>query len=94
MNSFVESSSSNEKRVELKENLLLHGISVVYGDIRLRIEDGDYTIINCTYECMVKEIRKRRLLIEDLDDDHYEIEPMVLNPNEEKIIYLEYHEND
>jgi hypothetical protein len=31
LNSIVEANSNIEKRIELKENLLVHGISVVYG---------------------------------------------------------------
>lgn len=35
---------------------------------------------------MVREIRKKRLMI---DDDDFEIEPMVLNSNENKTVFLE-----
>jgi hypothetical protein len=86
LNTLVEVSSKKEKRIELKENLLIHGISVVYGDVRLKLADNDYRIDSCTFEYMVREIRKKKLMI---DEDDFEIEPMVLNSNENKTVFLE-----
>ena len=59
---------------------------MVYGDVRLKIADRDYRLEYCTYETMVREIRKKKLMI---DEDDYEIEPMVLNSNENKIVFLQ-----
>lgn len=68
LNGFVSAPSSKEKRTELKEKLLIHGISVVYGDIRLKITDKDFKLEECSFEKIITEIKKRKL-IEDEEDE-------------------------
>jgi hypothetical protein len=39
INTLMEAPSNNVKRIELKEDLLVHGVSIVIGEIRLKLRD-------------------------------------------------------
>ena len=51
----VEAPSNATKRIELKEDLLLHGVTMAMGDIRNRLKEREYKINNCLYECVMRE---------------------------------------
>jgi hypothetical protein len=49
LNTLVEAPPLKSQRIELKEDLVVHGISVVYGDIKMKISDGNYFIEDAYY---------------------------------------------
>jgi hypothetical protein len=50
LNTLIEAPASKEQRIHLKEELVMRGISVVYGDIKLKIADGMYKVHDCSQE--------------------------------------------
>lgn len=50
LNTLTETPSDKQQRIALKEELVIRGISVVYGDIRLKIADSVYNIQDCSQE--------------------------------------------
>lgn len=91
INVLLSANKDLEKRVEMQESLLIHGISVIYGDIRLKIQDDEFSIMDCTFEEMIRQIKRKRLLMESEDD---EIEFMVLNSNEDRTVFLGINDTD
>lgn len=55
LNTIVEAPSEEEKRVELKEDLLVHGISISIGEIRLRLMYKEFQLSDCSYEAVMRQ---------------------------------------
>lgn len=54
LNTVIEAPSEENKRIELKEDLLVHGISISIGEIRLRLMYKEFQISDCTYEAVMR----------------------------------------
>lgn len=48
LNTLIEAPTSKEQRNQLKEELMIRGISVVYGDIKMKIADEVYRVQDCS----------------------------------------------
>lgn len=53
-NTIIESPSSYIKRMDLKEDLLQHGVTMAMSDVRIKIRDRAYLLDNCTYETVMR----------------------------------------
>lgn len=60
INTIVEAPKDQNDRLDLKEDLVVHGITVVYGDIKMKVREGYYKAEECSYEFTMKEIGKRK----------------------------------
>lgn len=55
INTLIEAPSNNTKRIELKEDLLVHGVSINLGEIRMKIRDKEYNVSDCTFDTVMRQ---------------------------------------
>jgi hypothetical protein len=60
INTIIEAPEDKQQRLELKEDLVVHGISVVYNDIQQKIKDKDYTVEGCSFASTLSHLKRRR----------------------------------
>ena len=55
LNTIIEAPSSVDKRMDHKEDLLMHGVTMAMGDVRIKMRERGYQIKYCSYEEVMKQ---------------------------------------
>ena len=84
INTLVEAPPTLPRRVQIKEELLIQGIQVAFSDVKLKIDEKSFNILDTTYSEAMKLTKQQTCP----DDNSINIDDPIQDPNQEKLVYL------